>query len=140
MKQPTPLCFVPRRKPKRYRLRFSLRALLLLMTCVGPFVLVAIALPKQFYITLWTVVAFEVGMILVMALLTGTAWCASFVRPGPLAICFVALTLISAALGISLFVGHDDLYAELCAATAVGVCATFWTVVAFGLSWSRHAQ
>ncbi len=113
-----------------------MRALLLLITCVGPFVLVAIALP----ITFWTAVAFEACMIVVVALLGGAAWCASFVRPGPFAICFMVLTLISAALGISLFVGRDGLFLETCVAMTVCVCATLWIGVAFSLSWSRYLQ
>jgi len=131
-----PPLLVPRKTPKWYRLRFSLRTLLLLITCVGPLALMAVDLPFTF----WTIVAFEAGMIVAVALLAGTAWCASFVRPGPLAICFMVLTLISAALGISLFVGRDGLFLETCVAMTVCVCATLWIGVAFSLSWSRYAQ
>ena len=130
MKQPNPLQFVVRESP---RFRFRLRTLLLFMACVGPVVLVTSALPKDFYIL-------QGILILAVTLAMGLTWCASFVRPKPLAFCFAALLLISAVLGTSLFVGRAVRYEVLGAATGVSLLATLVTGLALGLSWSRYAN
>lgn len=126
--------FVP---PARFahaskRLRFSLRTFMLCFTIVGPLVLVAAALPSEFYI-------FGASVYLAVAILPGLAWCVSFIRPAPLAVVFLSLALISIVLGVLLFVGRRDLYEVICAATALSVWAASTTGMALGLSWSRYA-
>ena len=148
MKQPTLLRFVPPEKPI---LRFSLRALMLLVSSVGPFVLLITALPKLRGVLqhVATAALFVVGthdprfivggVILVVALVTVPAWCASFVRPTPLAICFFGMALISAVLGISLIVAPSYLFEPVCALTGLGVWAAITSGFALGLSWTRYA-
>lgn len=128
MKQPP---FLPPQRPRRFR--FGLNTLLLLVTCVGPLVLVAAALPRDFYNS-------QGRFTLEVVCVAGLAWCASFVRPIPLAIYFWFLIVISAVLGILLFVGRSTDYEMLCAATGVSVRATLTAGLAVGLSWSRHAR
>ena len=122
--------FVPPQEPKR--LRFSLRALMLFVTIVGPTVLVVTALPQDLMV-------FGLCLVLAAALLPGLAWCMSFVRPAPLAIAFFSLVLISVVLFMSLFMGRDSFHMGICAAIGVSVWAATVTGLALVLSSSRYA-
>lgn len=132
MNQPLfPSC-VPRGARKRYRLRFSLLTLLILMSCTGPIVLVAAEIPMAF-------LCLEIGMILFVTLTTWGAWRASFVRPAYLAFCFLVLSLLFTVLGVLLFVGAETVFAEILASMVISLWAVVTTGIAFGLSCSRFA-